>query len=453
MPKERLTDTRIAAFSPTQEAWLRDTETHLAVRGRPSGSKAFVFRSNLNYREVRITIGEVGAVALSDAKEKARLWQGWIEDGKDPREVLRQQEEAEAAAQAALVAAAEAAAREVEDRQRYTLRALCDAYCAALAAKGKAKSAAATRSAFKCHVAEAHPKIASTPAREVTSRQVALMVRGVREAGKERQAGALRSYLSAAYNCAKRAPFDSAMPADLIPFEIEHNPVDAIPAIPVKAGNRTLSVAELRGYLSALGDDLADQALLLAILAGGQRMEQLLRATVSDYDPQTETLRLWDGKGRRRDLREHLLPLAPRAAGLVATLVGRASDQASRLEHTNGKGSPLLFSTFGTVQLDARTPGKRAGEISASMGGVPFNLRDIRRTVETMLAGMGISRDTRAQLMSHGLSGVQATHYDRHTYTNEKRAALVAWEARLEEIQTGERANNVVELAPKVRRG
>jgi integrase len=318
-------------------------------------------------------------------------------------------------------------------------------------AKGKTKSAAATRSAFKCHVIEGHPKIADTPAREVTSRQVALMVREVREAGKERQAGALRSYLSAAYNCAKRAPFDSAMPADLIPFEIEHNPVDAIPAIPVKAGNRTLSVAELRGYLSALGDDLSDQALLLAILAGGQRMEQLLRATVSDYDPQTQTLRLWDGKGRRRDLREHLLPLAPRAADLVATLVSRANDQACRLEHANGKGSPLLFSTYGTKQLDARTPGKRAGEISASMGGETFDLRDIRRTVETMLAGMGISRDTRAQLMSHGLSGVQATHYDRHTYTNEKRAALVAWEARLEEIRTGERANNVVELAPKVR--
>ena len=38
---------------------------------------------------------------------------------------------------------------------------------------------------------------------------------------------------------------------------------------------------------------------------------------------------------------------------------------------------------------------------------------------------------------SHGLSGVQAAHYDRHTYTDEKRAALVAWEQRLDEIITG----------------
>jgi integrase len=110
MPKERLTDTRIAAFSPSQEEWLRDTETRLQVRGRPTGSKTFIFRSTLNYREVRITIGEVGAVTLPDARKKALMWQGWIADGKDPREVLRQQEQALAAEKAARIAAEDAAA-------------------------------------------------------------------------------------------------------------------------------------------------------------------------------------------------------------------------------------------------------------------------------------------------------------------------------------------------------
>ncbi len=95
------------------------------------------------------------------------------------------------------------------------------------------------------------------------------------------------------------------------------------------------------------------------------------------------------------------------------------------------------------------TPGKRAAEIAASMGGESFDLRDIRRTCETMLAGMGISRDTRAQLLSHGLSGVQAMHYDKHSYTGEKRAALVAWEARLDEIRTGNKAANVVRMRGK----
>jgi integrase len=266
---------------------------------------------------------------------------------------------------------------------------------------------------------------------------VAALVRKVREAGKERAAGILRSYLSAAFNAGKRAPFDSALPAALIPFDIEHNPVDAIPAIAVQRGDRTLSADELCQYIAALGDDLADKALLLALLAGGQRMAQLLRAKVTDYDPDTATLRLWDGKGKRAAAREHLLPLAPKSAALVAALVERAK----------AKESVWIFSTHGTVPMTFTTPGKRAAEISAAMGAEPFDLRDIRRTCETMLAGMGISRDTRAQLLSHGISGVQAAHYDRHGYTNEKRAALMAWEARLDEINTGKPvAANVVEL-------
>ena len=227
------------------------------------------------------------------------------------------------------------------------------------------------------------------------------------------------------------------MSADLIPFNVEHNPVDAIPAIPVRAGQRTLTAEELRAYLLALNDTLPDQALRLALLAGGQRMEQLLRAKVADFDPSTSTLRLWDGKGKRRDPREHLLPLAPRAAALVAGLVARASE----------KGSSLLFSTSGAVAMVATTPGKRVAEIAAAMGGESFDLRDIRRTTETMLAGLGISKDTRAQLLSHGISGVQAAHYDRHEYTAEKRAALLAWERRLAEIASGApAASNVVTL-------
>lgn len=55
-------------------------------------------------------------------------------------------------------------------------------------------------------------------------------------------------------------------------------------------------------------------------------------------------------------------------------------------------------------------------------------LRDIRRTVETQLASIGVTKDIRAQLLSHGLSGVQAAHYDRYEYMNEKHAALVTWE-------------------------
>lgn len=451
MPRQRLTLPRIAAFKPPGEGFLWDEDMpRLAVRARASGAKSFIFKATINYKDVRITIGSTDAWTIEAAREEARKFQRWIDEGRDPREVLQEINAAQLAEKAAAAAAVEAARAEEERRQRYTLRALCEAYADHLERIGKDKSAAATRSSFKVHVFS-HKDVPALPARDVTAHQIAALVRKVREAGKERAAGILRSYLSAAYNCAKRAPFDSAMPSDMIPFAIEHNPVDAIPAIRVKRGERTLSTDELRTYITTLGDELADQALQLALLAGGQRMAQLLRAKVSDYAPDTATLRLWDGKGKRTAAREHLLPLAPKGAALVARLVERArklEEDRAKDERRDPEFSTLwLFSSYGKVAMTETTPGKRVAEISADMKGEPFDLRDIRRTAETMLAGMGISRDTRAQLLSHGLSGVQSAHYDRHTYMDEKRAALMAWEAKLAAIEKDERpAPNVVEL-------
>lgn len=436
MQRERLTLVRISAFTcppEKKQAFLWDTVApRLAVRAT-AGAKSFIFETKLQRRTIRRTIGDVRAWTLEDARSEARKLQTLIDQGQDPRELEREAAEAKAAKKTQQ----EAAKAAVEAAKRYTLRALCEAYAADLEAKGKVRSAAATRSAFKCHVFT-HTDIANTPANQITPLQIAAMVRKVREAGKERAAGILRSYLSAAFNAAKRAPFDSAMPADLIPFAIEHSPVEAIPAIASNRGQRTLSADELKAYLAALGDSLADRALKLALYAGGQRMAQLLRSKVSDYDADTKTLRLWDGKGKRREAREHLLPLASIAAGLVESLITRATERESERAKNEGR-EPLiagqwLFSTHGRVAMTFETPGIRAAEICESMKREPFNLRDIRRTAETMLASLGINKDTRAQLLSHGLSGVQSAHYDRHSYSDEKRNALIAWEQRLESI-------------------
>ncbi len=72
-----------------------------------------------------------------------------------------------------------------------------------------------------------------------------------------------------------------------------------------------------------------------------------------------------------------------------------------------------------------------------------FQLRDIRRTCETMLASLGVSSDVRAQLQSHGLGGVQTRHYDRHDYMAEKRQALKTWERHLDRLKTGKTATVV----------
>jgi integrase len=453
MQRERLTLARIAAFNcpaDKKQAFLWDTDApRLAVRAT-AGAKSFVFETKLNRQTIRRTIGNVKNWNLDDARNEARSLQTLIDKGTDPRELEREK----AAVKTAAIAAQEAEKAAAEGRKQYTLKALCKAYCDHLEAKGKTQSARQARSILKVHVFEAHPDIAALPASEIDSDHAATLIRKVIEKGKGRTAGILRSYLSATFNAARKARFDAKLPSDLIAYGVKDNPAEIIATITVNRGVRTLVAGELKTYMAALSDDdLSDLALKLALYAGGQRMAQLLRPKVSDYDKETQTLRLWDGKGKRATPREHLLPLAPKGAAIVEKLIERAYKQEEANAKKEGReptySSLWLFSSHGKAQLVDTTPGKRATEISEAMKGEAFNLRDIRRTCETMLAGLGISRDTRAQLLSHGISGVQAAHYDRHSYTDEKRAALVAWEQRLDEIASGKKPGAVTQAKPK----
>ncbi len=166
-------------------------------------------------------------------------------------------------------------------------------------------------------------------------------------------------------------------------------------------------------------------------------MAQLLRTKVSDFDPRTNILRLWDTKGRRINPREHLIPLGEKGSSIVSFLIDYANVQETRRAKAEGRqpaiASCWLFS-LGRNPLTETKPGKRVKEICKEMPGCLFDLRDIRRTCETTLAGLGVDKDTRAQLLSHGLSGVQSAHYDRYSYITEKHSALIVWEKYLNEL-------------------
>ena len=98
--------------------------------------------------------------------------------------------------------------------------------------------------------------------------------------------------------------------------------------------------------------------------------------------------------------------------------------------------SEWVFTSDGKVAVNAGTLTRVVSAIAAAMNAAKespalFRLSDMRRTVETLLAGMGVSQDVRAQIQSHGLGGVQARHYNRHDYRGEKRKALTAWARRV----------------------
>jgi integrase len=255
----------------------------------------------------------------------------------------------------------------------------------------------------------------------------------------------------------------------MVPFAVESNPVaptDALTRYTV-ARERVLSAGELRLFMErvALLPQAQADAARLALLLGGQRPAQLLRATRDDVDLEAGTLTLRDPKGRRTQPRIHVLPLAGDARDITERLIEKATVLGVPWLFTSAEVNPEkvrevavpalgedVATVAGIVPMRHETV---SGAVSAIAAGLvaekkirsSFQMRDIRRTCETMLAALGIDRDIRAQLLSHGISGVQAKHYDRHAYLPEKTRALVAWEARLGRIAKGEKEPGVADLA------
>jgi len=89
MQRERLTPDRIRRFScpaDAKQSFLWDTDApRLAVRGT-TGAKSFIFEAKLNRQTVRVTIGDVRAWNLDDARSEARRLQTLIDQGIDPRQ-------------------------------------------------------------------------------------------------------------------------------------------------------------------------------------------------------------------------------------------------------------------------------------------------------------------------------------------------------------------------------
>ena len=221
----------------------------------------------------------------------------------------------------------------------------------------------------------------------------------------------------------------------MLGFGIETNPCDALPALSQfnRTRERNLDEFELNLYMEEVEKlpHAARDALLLSLYLGGQRPTQLLRTKTEDVTVggTYPELRMRDPKGARQQARLHVLPLTGKALELVTKLVKcgeghiLASAQCKR-------DTPIRIETLSNAVADISKRLIETKRINA-----PFKLSDIRRTAETMLARIGVAKDIRAQLLSHGLGGVQDRNYDRHTYMEEKRQALVKWQVALENVR------------------
>lgn len=296
-------------------------------------------------------------------------------------------------------------------RAMHPLSGLLDDYVKHQATQGRI-SAREAKNIFDLHVLKAWPAIAQTPASEITQDQVIDMLRRVTEQGKGRTSNKLRTYLRAAFQCAVDVRVTASIPVAFKAYAVQVNPVAQTRRDGRfdSADKRPLTAVELRTYWKLIEKlpGLRGRCLRLHLLSGGQRIEQLVRLRWADV--RADTITIYDTKGRPgRGPRTHTVPIVKAVLG--------------DLQVFERVGNHVFSTTKGVKPISGTTLSGWAAQVVGDAID-DFQLKRVRSGVETLLAANRISREIRGHVQSHGLTGIQARHYDGHDYMLEKREAL-----------------------------
>ena len=222
-------------------------------------------------------------------------------------------------------------------------------------------------------------------------------------------------------------------------FAVERGILDVSPIAAIKAPSpetprdRVLSDDELRIVWQA-ADALEPvyAGFIKLLILTGQRLREVSEMEWKEIDLDAK---LWTlPAARAKNGVEHAIPLSDPAIDVLRSLPRIAG--SSFVLTLNGRnpirGTPLIK--------------RRIDTLAPPMP--PWVLHDIRRTAASGMARLGVNLPVIEKLLNHvsgsfaGIVGV----YQRHSFADEKRAAMAAWARHVEALVSGETAANVLEL-------
>ena len=442
MPALDLTDARVRALKcPAGQRIIevRDTDVHgLEVRVTTGGVKTwrlhYTRRSDGRRRAVKL--GRYPSMSLKKARARAKALQSGIEDAEareDPAASLQARRTAHTFGELA------------EDWiERHAIPNRC------------VRAVGDDRSMLDLHIL---PEIGSMKIGEVSKRDVIRLLDKVGTKGdarlkKVRGSSMIQRKLTHRPNRVfelVRAIFRWAIGRDMIVI----NPTAGLqrPIKKEKPRERELSPDEIRTLWLALqraprsrerwrhqlGDFPMRRGTALTMmlaLATAQRIGEVSGITLTELDL-TPTAPVWKIPGARTKNGEaHRVPLSD----LALRVIGEARTLAG--------DSMWLFpnpSKDGPVHPHAAT---RALERARSKIGLDdFRVHDLRRTAATKMEELGVPPHVISHVLNHvsvNKSTITKRVYSRYTYEREKREALDAWSARLEDIVSGKNVGDEI---------
>ena len=355
-----------------------------ASRGRIL--RHWIFQYRQHGRNRRMIIGSADTVTPAQAQEKARKLHAEVELGGDPQ------------------------ARKVERRKKdsLSLRSVVSDY---LAQKTGVKEGTLRMLRTYLEGPLYLNPLHGVPLDRINRKDIAARLLAVSRASGAPTAIAFRSALSSL--------FVWAMQMGLT----EHNPVVNSFKPPTPGSrDRVLTDPELAAIWNALEDDDYAKVIKLLVCTGCRRAEVGgIKWTEFSDDMSTWGL----PKERAKNAKEHKLPVTPLMAEIIESIPRR-------------DGFDLLFGR--KRGFTGWSIGKRA--LDKKLGLKPWRHHDIRRSVATGLANIGVQPHVVEQILNHqsGHKRGPAGIYNRSVYTNEVRAALALWSDHVRTlVEDGER--------------
>jgi integrase len=367
--------------------WWDDRIAGFGIRLRAGGSRNWIYRYRIGSKQRSVILGSTTSVPLAVARKNASTLEAKVRLGEDPA-LDRQNAKLEADNTFGVLAAQYLEARKSEwrtnthkDNERYLIRY--------------------------------SKPLHRVPITAVSQRNVANLLTGVAKDAGDVAANRLRAALAAFFGWVMREGI--RLP--------DGNVAAYTNKREEKSRERVLSNAELKAVWNACADDDFGAAVRLLVLTG-QRRTEIGSLRWDEIGDDEITL----AASRTKNGRVHVVPLSEQARTILNRLRrdGRESAFGRR-----GQG-------FGDW---AR--GKAALHAIAKVA--DWTLHDLRRTVATRMADLGVQPHIIEAVLNHvsghksGVAGI----YNRATYDKEKREALNLWAEHVMALVEGRKATVV----------
>ena len=415
-----LTDALIRNIAPPatgrlEVADLRATGLSFRVTAKSARSWCFRFRDPRSGKTSRATIGEYPTVSLSEARQRAEAMRRQVAARENPIERKR---------------------REREAATRKTFQALAQRYLDEHARRHK-RSADADERNLRLHVL---PKWRKRRYDEIARADVIELVEGLVMARKPTLANRVQALISSV--------FGFAMDADLV----KGNPCARLRRRGVETvGRRILSDDEIRLFWPTIVQKPVSRrvglALRLILLTGVRPGEAagIARAELENISEKGRARWIIPAT-RSKNGRAHLVPLSEPARQTIhsaAELTGKNDKHLFPSPSVND--APITAHALAVAMARfARNLDPKGAKSWQTKSPTPH---DLRRTVATRLAELGVAKEDRDAVLNHTPRDVGKRHYDLYEREREKRRALDLWASTLTAIVENRKyAENVLPL-------